>query len=101
MSSDDMEYGFSQESGFSLLFILSCHGFIQEEVKVQIINSEDLEVKLVGTVPAMSFAPGIIRKFLRPIALRMPKISSILLISLGLFTITQRAYSLYVYNTCH
>jgi sulfite exporter TauE/SafE len=55
----------------------------------------------VGTVPAMSFAPGIIRKFLRPIALKLPKISSIALISIGLFTITQRAYSLYVYNTCH
>jgi sulfite exporter TauE/SafE len=55
----------------------------------------------VGTVPAMSFAPGIIRKFLRPLALKMPKISSIVLICLGLFTIIQRSYSLYVYNSCH
>lgn len=55
----------------------------------------------LGTVPAMSFAPGIIRKFLRPLALKLPKISSIILISIGLLTISQRAYSLYVYKTCH
>lgn len=55
----------------------------------------------IGTLPAMAFAPTLIRKFLKPIATKLPKLSAISLVGIGIVTISYRMYGLYFTGTCH
>ena len=55
----------------------------------------------LGTVPAMSFAPEIIQRVFRPLARKLPNITSLLLVSIGILTISYRFYSLYTTGSCH
>ena len=50
----------------------------------------------LGTLPAMSLAPFFIRKVLSPITQKTPRISAILLMTLGLFTIGLKLYPLLI-----
>ena len=45
----------------------------------------------LGTVPALSFSPWILRKILRPISNRMPKATAMLLITAGVLSLGIRA----------
>ena len=55
----------------------------------------------LGTVPAMSFAPELIQRVFRPIGRKLPNLSSIILICIGLLTISHRVYNLYTTGSCH
>ena len=55
----------------------------------------------LGTVPAISFAPEILKKVLIPIKNKAPVLSSISLIFLGISTISTRVYSYYTTGSCH
>jgi sulfite exporter TauE/SafE len=55
----------------------------------------------LGTVPAISFAPEILKKILIPIKNKAPILSSFALIFLGLVTISTRAYTYYTTGSCH
>jgi sulfite exporter TauE/SafE len=57
----------------------------------------------LGTLPAVSMAPGFIRRILRPLYNRMPIISSSFLIIIGIITITHRVMQVYqeVSHSCH
>ena len=58
----------------------------------------------IGTLPIMALAPGLIKKLLRPIYLKMPMITSSFLIVIGLMTIANRALALYQTtqgHSCH
>jgi sulfite exporter TauE/SafE len=55
----------------------------------------------LGTVPAMSFAPEIIQRVFRPMARKLPNITSFLLITIGVLTISHRVYNLYTTGSCH
>ena len=56
----------------------------------------------LGTLPAMSIAPGLIKSFLRPLYMRMPLITSSFLIIIGFLTIANRVALAYKeVNSCH
>lgn len=55
----------------------------------------------LGTMPAISIAPELLKKILIPLQQRAPLISSVALICLGLITISSRAYSYYTTGSCH
>lgn len=44
----------------------------------------------LGTLPAMSFAPTLIKKVLRPLSLKLPLVTSVFLIMLGVSTVIYR-----------
>lgn len=46
----------------------------------------------LGTLPSMVAAPGIVQRVLRPLQLRLPKFYAIALVTIGLSTISWRAY---------
>lgn len=46
----------------------------------------------LGTLPSMVMAPGIFQKILRPLQSRLPKFYAIALVTIGLSTISWRAY---------
>jgi sulfite exporter TauE/SafE len=48
-----------------------------------------------GTTPALSFAPGLIQKFLIPLQKRLPRTVPIFFILIGIVTISTRVYALY------
>lgn len=49
----------------------------------------------VGTLPAMAFAPDVIKRILKPLYLKMPLVSSSFLIFIGLITIANRVAMAY------
>ena len=55
----------------------------------------------LGTIPALTIAPQLILKFLKPIKNSWPKLSSLSLISLGLITISYRMAVAYEQASCH
>lgn len=55
----------------------------------------------LGTTPALSFAPGIIKKVLLPIEKKLPKVVPTMFIVIGLATLTSRVYGLYVQTGAH
>lgn len=55
----------------------------------------------VGTLPVMAFAPSILKRVLRPVFERVPVMTSVFLIGLGLFTIGNRVASAYSVHSCH
>lgn len=55
----------------------------------------------LGTIPALTIAPALLTKILRPIKESWPKLTSLSLISLGLVTITYRMVIAYGQATCH
>lgn len=56
----------------------------------------------IGTLPVMSFAPGLIKRVLRPIYLRMPFVTSSFLILIGFLTIANRVAMAYQeVHSCH
>ena len=52
----------------------------------------------LGTLPALSMAPYLVQKILNPIKTHFPKLSSVLLVSLGLITILLKAYPLFYHS---
>ncbi|OIQ20514.1 MAG: hypothetical protein BM556_00805 [Bacteriovorax sp. MedPE-SWde] len=48
----------------------------------------------VGTTPALSFAPGLIQKFLLPLQKKLPRTVPIFFILIGIITISTRVYAL-------
>jgi sulfite exporter TauE/SafE len=69
------------------------HGFVLTAAAVQSPLKGALVLFLfwVGTVPALSLSPWLIRKILQPIALKIPKATAILLISAGVLSLFVRA----------
>jgi len=58
----------------------------------------------LGTTPALSFAPGIIQKFLIPLQRKLPRTIPIFFILIGIITISTRVFSIYHQaggHTCH
>ncbi|EQC51666.1 sulfite exporter TauE/SafE family protein [Bacteriovorax sp. DB6_IX] len=58
----------------------------------------------LGTTPALSFAPGIIQKFLLPLQRKLPRTIPLFFILIGVLTISTRVYSLYQQaggQSCH
>jgi len=57
----------------------------------------------LGTVPSLVLAPSLIRRFLNPLAQRVPRLTSILLISFGVGTIIIRMINFYGQQgpSCH
>lgn len=56
----------------------------------------------LGTLPAMVFAPTLINQIIKPIANYAPKISGLLLICLGLSTVSYRLWTFYTIGpNCH
>ncbi|GAB4412874.1 MAG: hypothetical protein OHK0056_18300 [Bacteriovoracaceae bacterium] len=55
----------------------------------------------LGTVPSLIFAPTLMQKFLNPIAKRVPRLTSLMLISLGVGTIVIRMINFYGQTTGH
>ncbi len=56
----------------------------------------------IGTLPVMSMAPAIIKNLIKPLYLKMPRISSSLMILIGLGTILNRIYLSYsAIPACH
>ncbi len=49
----------------------------------------------LGTTPALSFAPLLIRKYIKPLQLKAPRLLSSTFILIGLFTISYRLYNFY------
>lgn len=49
----------------------------------------------LGTTPALSFAPLFIRKFIRPLSQKMPRLIPSTFILLGIITISYRIYNFY------
>jgi sulfite exporter TauE/SafE len=49
----------------------------------------------LGTVPALTFAPQLLRKVLTPIQKRLPRLVPVFFIALGLITISTRVYAIY------
>lgn len=69
------------------------HGFVLAAAAVHspIKGAVVLFLFWLGTVPALSFSPWILRKILQPIALKVPKATAILLISAGIMSLLVRA----------
>ena len=55
----------------------------------------------LGTIPAISMAPDLLKRILIPLKAKAPILSSIALISLGLITLSTRVYAYYTTGTCH
>ncbi|EQC43057.1 DsbD family 2 [Bacteriovorax sp. BSW11_IV] len=55
----------------------------------------------LGTLPAMGVAPTLFKKLISPMLQKMPKAGAILLICIGLMTISYRVYALYQVHSCH
>lgn len=56
----------------------------------------------IGTLPAMSFAPSLVKRLINPLAQRMPVVTSVFLVTIGLLTIANRVYaSFYATPACH
>ena len=57
----------------------------------------------IGTLPAMSVAPDLIKRILKPLYQRMPLVTSSFLIIIGFLTIINRVSMAYqeVHNSCH
>lgn len=55
----------------------------------------------IGTIPALSFAPEIINKLAKPLLKKLPRVIPILLIIVGVSTITFRILMLYNQHACH
>jgi sulfite exporter TauE/SafE len=54
-----------------------------------------------GTLPVMAFAPSIVKRLLKPVFERVPVMTSVFLICLGLITIGNRVASAYTVHSCH
>lgn len=89
-------------------FLLPC-GFLYGAVLVSIsfqnpLTSMGMMIFFwLGTVPAMSFAPQILKKFLFPIQKRYPFFLSFLFIAIGVTTIAMRLHKVLTVEgaTCH
>jgi len=58
----------------------------------------------LGTVPAMNFAPDIVRRVFKPLVQKLPRMTALCLIGIGVFTISSRVYGVYMQAsgaTCH
>ena len=55
----------------------------------------------LGTLPALVFSTQIVDKMLRPLAKKMPKFSSLIVLTIGVLTVINRAYAVYIEKTCH
>jgi len=59
----------------------------------------------LGTVPAMSVAPEVVRRVFAPLFKRKPKLSSFVLVFIGLFIVTLRVMEFYQQSqlgeSCH
>ena len=69
------------------------HGFVLAAAAVQSPLRGALVLLLfwLGTVPALSFSPWIVRRILQPIAHKVPKATALLLISAGIMSLLVRA----------
>lgn len=55
----------------------------------------------LGTLPAMGVAPTLFKKIISPLLSKTPKAGAMLLITIGLATISYRVYALYQVHSCH
>ena len=55
----------------------------------------------LGTLPMLIFSTNIIQKIILPLKNKTPILASMMLISLGLITITTRFYQFYTTGSCH
>ncbi|MCP4914700.1 MAG: sulfite exporter TauE/SafE family protein [Oligoflexia bacterium] len=57
----------------------------------------------LGTLPGLAFAPSIIKKVFKPIAIKYPRSTSLVFLSIGILTITVRIYNVYGQQaaSCH
>lgn len=57
----------------------------------------------LGTLPGLAFAPSVIKKVFKPIALKYPKSTSLVFLSIGILTISVRIYNVYGQQaaSCH
>lgn len=69
------------------------HGFVLAAISTQspIKGALVLGLFWLGTVPALSFSPWIVRRILKPLSLRLPKATAVLLISAGIASLGLRA----------
>lgn len=55
----------------------------------------------MGTIPALTFAPEIIKKVARPLLQKLPRVIPIFLIVIGITTISYRILMIYNQHACH
>lgn len=55
----------------------------------------------LGTIPALSFAPEIVNKLAKPLLKKLPRVIPIMLIIVGVSTISFRILMLYQQHACH
>lgn len=74
------------------------HGFVLASITTQNPLKGALVLGLfwLGTLPALSFSPWIVRMILRPLSLRLPKATAVLLISAGVASLGLRTRPLLI-----
>lgn len=76
------------------------HTFILGAVATRsaFLGAFSLFVFWIGTLPALTLAPFAIAKVFRPLALRVPRLSAILLIMIGIASIGAKMWTLYPFS---
>lgn len=75
-----------------LTALLPCgwlHGFVLSSIATQdaFLGALTLAFFWMGTLPALASAPWMIRKIFKPLALRAPRVTAVLLIAAGVFSL--------------
>lgn len=105
-----MENGASRSLGLGFFSIFLPCGFLYGAVVTVALLQNPLISAMammgfwLGTVPSLVIAPSLIQKFLSPLIKKIPRLTSIMLISFGLLTIVFRVVNFYGQSTgqtCH